>query len=773
MSFFDPLGMLSPFTIHGKILVQHLWRSGCDWDEEIRSDCWDMWKRWIGLLSDVENIRVPRCYLGDVLSSKVESIELHVFTDASEHAYGCVAFLRVVVERVVRCSLVMSRSKVAPLKRQSIPRLELMAAVLGARLSETIFTTHTLKIDQCYFWTDSRTVGSWIRSDQHKFKQFVAFRIGEILELTRAPDWRWISTKLNIADVLTKWSRDPILQSDSEWFTGPSFLYQSKDQWPITDTQIDDTIEEARGSVMFHEVITDKRCSRWTTLLRGTAYALRFISNCFRRKNSVPIITTEATEKQLQLIKARRSSVQKPLSQEELAKAEIVLWKQAQFDEFPDEMSVLMTNLELKPGQEPEKIGKSSSIYKLTPILDQDGVLRMGGRMETSTDIPFDKRFPIILPRKHGLTGKLIQFYHANFGHANKETVVNELRQRFWIPNIRSAISQITRQCTWCKVHRCLPVAPRMSPLPIQRTTPYLRPFSAVGIDYLGPIEVVIGRKKVKRWVAVFTCLAIRAVHLEVVHTLTTQSCMMAIRRFSKAHGAPAEIFSDNATCFRGTANEMRKIHYECAEAIGSVATAWHFTSPATPHMGGIWERMVRSVKESLKALDDGRTLTDEVLLTVLAETEDAINSRPLTYMPQEPGNEEAITPNHFLRETVTIADMRVDSSIDAAEALRDAYKRSQDVANRTWERWTKEYLPINKRTKWFDDQKPLEVNDLVFIVDGKNRKCWTRGIVEQVFSGTDGRIRQANVRTAGGVFRRAVANLAVLEVRDGKSETS
>ncbi|XP_055527462.1 uncharacterized protein LOC129720076 [Wyeomyia smithii] len=382
MSFFDTLGMLSPFTVHGKIIVQHLWRSCCDWNEEIGNDCWDLWKRWTGSLSDVENIRISRCYLGNSLFSKVESIELHVFNDASKHAYGCVAFLRVVVEGLARCSLVMSRSKVAPLKRQSIPRLELMAAVLGARLSQT---------------------------------------------------------------------------SDSEWFTGPSFLYQSENQWPSSDTQIGNTTAEARGVVLFHEVVT----------------ALK--------KKGLPIITTKATEKQRLLINAQYTSVLQPLSQEEHQKAETILWKQAQFDGFPDEMRVLNKNLELKPGQKPEKIMRSSSIYKLTQ-----------------------------------------------------------------------------------------------------------------GIDYLGPIEVVVGRKKVKRWVAVFTCLAIRAIHFEVVHTLTTQSCMMAIRRFSKAHGVPTEIFSDNATCFRGSANEMHRIHNEGAEALNSATTAWHFNPPATPAMGGIWERMVR-----------------------------------------------------------------------------------------------------------------------------------------------------------------------------------
>ncbi|XP_055522525.1 uncharacterized protein LOC129716715 [Wyeomyia smithii] len=619
MGFFDPLGLLAPFTIHGKIIVQHLWRSGCDWDDVISDSCWEMWKRWIGLLVDVENVRVPRCYLGDSVAADAESIEIHIFTDASENAYGSVAYLRAVFKGEVRCCLVMSRAKVAPLKRQSIPRLEFMAAVLGARMSQTILAKHTLKIDRCILWTDSWTVCSWISSDQHKFKQNVVFKVGEILELTRVTDWRWIPTKLNVADLLTKWGRTPFLHSDGEWFKGASFLYNSENQWPSTSIPIEDTDEETRAHVLYHEVIVDNRCSRWTTLLRGTAYVLRFLNNCKRKKNKLPIITMKATETQRKLIKAKHETIQLPLSKEEFQKAESVLWKQAQFDGFPDEMSALMTNITLKPGQEPERITKSSCIYKLTPVLDENGVLRVGGRMETSTDIPFVKRFPIILPRKHGLTRKIIQFYHEKFGHANRETVVNELRQRFWIPNIRAAIIQVMRQCIWCKVNRCRPLAPMMAPLPVQRVTPHLRPFSSIGIDYLGPIEVAVNRRKEKRLVCVFTCLAIRAVHLEVVHS-TTQSCLMTIRRFNKEHGIPKEIFSDNATCFKGADREMRRIYSECANTVASATTAWHFNPPAAPHMGGIWERMVRSVKECMKTLDDGRILTDEVLLTVLAE---------------------------------------------------------------------------------------------------------------------------------------------------------
>lgn len=253
----------------------------------------------------------------------------------------------------------------------------------------------------------------------------------------------------------------------------------------------------------------------------------------------------------------------------------------------------------------------------------------------------------------------------------------------------------------------------------------------------------------------------------------------MAIRRFACKRGAPEQIFSDNATCFRGASAAMiqaiKKINIECAEKVTSTVTAWHLNPPGSPHMGGVWERMVRSVKEALRALDDGRKLTDEILSTSLAEAEDMINTRPLTYVPREAADEEAITPNHFIRGTVTGADMLLDDAVDLAASLTDVYKRSVYLANRMWERWLKEYLPsLNHRAKWFEDTKPLKVGDLVFVVEGKNRKNWVRGRIQEVIQGADGRIRQADVKTVDGkVHRRAVVNLAVLEIEAGKSGTS
>ncbi|XP_058456954.1 uncharacterized protein LOC131434306 [Malaya genurostris] len=777
MGFFDPLGLLSLFTIHGKIVLQHLWRKGCNWDTVVDEEGWRLWRRWVGLLPDIEAIRIPRCFIGNALSTEIESLDIHVFTDSSEHAYGCVAFLRALINGKVHCSLIMSRAKVAPLKRQSIPRLELMAALLGARISQTILRMLTLRVSRCILWTDSRTVCSWLKSDTYKYKQFIALRIGEILELTRVSDWRWVPTRLNIADVLTKWGRGPPLQSDSEWFRGPAFLFSPEHLWPSSSISFGETDEDIRGIVLFHEIIAVETISKWSRLLRVTATVLRFLENCKRRRQGLPILSFSATTKLLHIIKTSYPAVQHPLQQSELSKAEKVLWKQAQWDSFPDEMSVLSHNLQLASDQKADRISKTSGIYKYSPTLDEDGVLRVDGRLTYAENLSFNQKYPVILSRFHSITKKIIQYYHEQFGHANKETVFNEMRKMYEIPNLRAAISKVSSECVWCKVHRCVPYSPRMAPLPVQRVTPGKRPFNSVGVDYLGPVEVTVGRRKEKRWIAIFTCLVVRAVHLEVVHSLSTQSCLMAISRFASRFGKPAEIFSDNATCFRGAWNDMvkakSKIHQQCAESIISTTTTWYFNPPETPHMGGIWERMVRSVKEAMKVLNDGRKINDEILMTTIAETADMINTRPLTYKPQDPAGEEALTPNHFIRGTITSADLQVDS-VSAAEALRDTYKRAQFLSDRIWERWIIEYLPtINKRSKWLDEKQQLSVGDLVFLVNGNNRKCWKRGKIVEVYPGLDGIIRQASVRTADRkVYRREVVKIAVLEI-DGKSGTT
>uniref|UniRef100_A0A182YRW2 Integrase catalytic domain-containing protein n=1 Tax=Anopheles stephensi TaxID=30069 RepID=A0A182YRW2_ANOST len=451
--------------------------------------------------------------------------------------------------------------------------------------------------------------------------------------------------------------------------------------------------------------------------------------------------------------------------QNEYDKSEKLLMRVAQSECFVDEIKVLTKNMG-RPSEQWMSLDKGSPLYKLSPLLDEDGLIRMEGRTEQAKFLPFSLRFPVILPDKHPITESIVRHYHERSGHGYREAVKNELRRAYFIIHLDATVRRVSSACVWCKVHRNRPKVPRMAPLPVQRLTPFLRPFSFTGVDYLGPFTVTVGRRSEKRWIVLFTCLVVRAVHLEVASELTTQSCMMAIRRFVCRRGWPMEFLSDNGTNFQGASKLIvTAIDEDCADQMTNARTKWTFNPPAAPHMGGVWERLVRSVKDVLKALDDGRRLTDEILQTSVLEAEDIINSRPLVTVSQHGSDEETLTPNHFLRG-VHGRDERVVPPTNPKIAMRDTYERSQQLADLMWEKWVKEYAPtLNQRKKWFGDNRSLGVGDLVYVVDGKCRKQWVRGIVEEVIKAGDGRVRQVWVRTQNGRFKRAVHNLAVLEV--------
>ncbi|XP_039451485.2 uncharacterized protein LOC120430439 [Culex pipiens pallens] len=751
MSFFDPLGLWALFTIFGKIIIQDLWRNGCPWDQVLDENSAAKWFKWIALLPRVQAMTVPRCYfLGAKLSDYV-NLELHVFTDASEEAYGAVAYFRIWVHGKPKVSLVTGKAKVAPLQYLSIPRLELQAGTLGARMAAAIKANHTLPIRRTVMHTDSATLLSWIQSDHKKYKQFVAHRIGEILSHTDVDDWQFVATKFNIADVLTKWGKHgPPLDGDSEWL-GPEELFIPEEDLILRELPAPNVREELRAFYLFHEIefasclIDPTHFSRWKVMVRTVACVFRFITNLRRKQKKQPIQTLQATFNLERSVMRTESLVKVPLTRDEYQRAENHLWQAAQQEGFPDEKKILLKNRELEQ-QKWHSIERSSPLHRLAPFLDEYGVIRMEGRSAHAEFLPFEQRFPIVLPKGHVITNKLLDLYHQKFGHANRETVVNELRQRFYVQNIRAAVLKVMQTCTWCNNNKCQPAVPRMAPLPVQRLTPQLRPFSYVGIDYFGPVIVTIGRRAEKRWICLFTCLVTRAIHMEVAHSLSSASCMMAIRRFICRRGAPLEIFSDNGTNFQAASKELvqkvKCIELECADIFTDARTRWNFNPPAAPHFGGVWERLVRSAKDALKALHDGKKLTDEILHTVLAEAEDMVNSRPLTYIPQESAEDEAITPNHFIRGLPAGEREEANVPASSAEALRDNYKRSQQLADMLWQRWLKEYVPtVNQRTKWCAEQKPIEEGELVYLVDGNNRRTWIRGIVEKVIRGVDGRL--------------------------------
>ncbi|XP_055548592.1 uncharacterized protein LOC129732102 [Wyeomyia smithii] len=612
MSQYDPLGLLSHFFIHGRVIIQNIWRTKAGWDDNVGGDILESWHRWTSLFDDLKQVTISRAYFPNVTSDEIEDLQLHIFVDAGETAFACVGYFRAKIRGEFRCALVGAKAKVAPLKSLSVPRLELQAAVIGFRLMKTLCAGHSLPIMRRVLWTDSKTVLAWINSDHRRYRQFVACRMGEILSKTNAEDWKWVPTKQNVADEATKWGKGPNLYPESRWFTGPQFLRETEASWPRQFIS-EETPEELKPClvqyIVVNGVIDWSRFSKFERVWRAVVYVHRAIKNFRRKKQGLPL-------------------EHGCLTPEELNRAQDTLWLLVQKHAFPEEVELLT---KFTQNGLSVSIEKTSRIYKLSPFMDNHGVIRMDSRLCVASFLPFQAKYPVILPITHPLTILLIDWYHRIYLHENNETVVNELRQRFHIPSLRTQLRKVGNLCMHCKIRKAKPIIPRMAPLPEARLSPFVRPFSYVGLDYFGPIQVKIGRSLVKRWVALFTRLTNRAVHLEVVQSLSTNSCKMAIRRFLVRRGSPLEISSDNGTNFIGTSRELKEqlsqINQQLSEVFTNANTKWILNPPSAPHMGGSWERLVRSIKTAFAGLSNTRNPNEETLVTLLIEAEGVVNS--------------------------------------------------------------------------------------------------------------------------------------------------
>ncbi|XP_055615022.1 uncharacterized protein LOC129761329 [Toxorhynchites rutilus septentrionalis] len=415
---------------------------------------------------------------------------------------------------------------------------------------------------------------------------------------------------------------------------------------------------------------------------------------------------------------------------------------------------------------------KSSKLFGLSPFLDEYGVLRMKGRIDACEFVEECTKRPILLPRRHSITDHIISDIHQCYCHINHQTTINEIRRRFYVPKFRSTYKRVQAACQYCKNRKLKPAVPEMSTLPSMRLKAFCRPFSYIGIDYFGPIYVVVGRRTEKRWGVLITCLTVRAIHLEIAHSLTTDSCILAIRNFIARRGAPLEIISDRGTNFIGANRELKEAlqqvnHNKLMEHFITTDTKWSFNPPGSPHFGDAWERLVQSVKKALAHIQITRIPTDEQLRNMLAEIELIVNSRPLTELPLDDELSLPLTPSHFLLGSSNGSKPPVIFNDSSYVLNLNTWRMSQAYANKFWERWVSEYLPtLTRRTKWFCQVKSIETGDIVVLVDEKlPRNCWPKGQVVQAIRSKDGQIRRALIQTVNELLERPAAKLAVLDI--------
>lgn len=763
MSIFDPLGALTPIVIKLKILFQDVWRENYDWDQPLPQTTQLRFNQWLNEVDECKPVRIPRQYFPG--AEPYRKVELIIVCDSSDKAYCAVAFYRQKVNQTYRLAMVQSKARVAPLKPAlTVPKLELQAMTLGSQLCQTIMQETDLMITKRYLWTDSEIALNWLRSNK-KLTSYVAARVSKIQEVTKLEEWRWVSGKTNIADWGTKPIQNIKLSMESEWFSGMEFLTMPEDQWPDSDIPelqieekimlyqqelvveeinlIHDTRTETNGCLIGEQINVD-RFSNFNRLIRTTARLLSIKEYLIRIVRSSDNNKHNGKNSQLPTCEISLRNIHEALK----------LWiKQAQHDEYEQDIQTIQASGFVK---------KSSALFNLSPGLDA-GILRLKGREPNYR--------PIILPPKHPFTKLLVEYYHQAFGHQGTNTILSSLRIKYWIPKIRALIKRIGRDCTKCKIQKAKPPNPEMGFLPPERLVTGVYPFTYCGVDYFGPVSVTIGRRVEKRWGALFTCLTIRAIHVELVHSLSTSSMIMALNRFCALRGTPKKMFSDNGTNFKGANNELKMFIKQLQEdkiedKLSIRDIEWQFIPPGAPHWGGCWERDVRSVKTALTAILKDQHPSDEVLATAFCEAANIVNNRPLTNLSDDPNDLPPITPNDIILMRRNDNMFEVDFNPKEIDC-RILWRKAQWIADQFWQRWVKEYRPtLVKRSKWFDNRSYYELKpgDLVVIIDETlKRGQWPKGIIEEAFKGPDGLVRVVTVRTNNTIYKRPVTKVALI----------
>lgn len=765
---YDPNGFLGPVVMKGKIIIQDLWRDQRDWDEKITGKIHIDWEKFNNDLKNIHMISIDRWF-----GTKEDiQLQLHGFCDASEKGFGAVIYSRIRLGNKYKTELVVAKSRVAPLKAVTIPRLELCAAELLAKLFQTILPIfkENRKI-QNFCWSDSQVVLHWLKKPSISLKTFVAHRIERIQTITEKCrlQWNWIQGEENPADLISRGTTILELKNETKWWKGPIWLYEINLQWPIQPT-----FSENEASKVQHLSEIEKEMKMIHFVMKKTNNRLiRGIWYKFNKNKQKPFYLLESFGNWKKLVNVTamifrtvhnfKNPTQKiigNISEEEENQAINYLIREDQNIMFPAEIKAAKEN-------------NREVLANLALIWDpQFKFLRIDGRVQ-SENVTRDEQFPILLDKKGEIAKLLIRDAHLKNGHGATQLILQYLRKKYWIIGARSLIKNIIKMCPICFRLRMKTSEQIMASLPNIRTTP-AEPFSKTGIDYAGPIlyRTHLGRnpKVVKAWIAVFVCLVTRAIHLELVCDASTDTFIAALRRFIARRGRVTELISDNGTNFVGANNYLKSIYSQIEKDKSTIENEchikWTFITPSAPHHGGIYEAAVKSVKYHLTRIIGNTSLTYDEYDTILCQTEALVNSRPLCALTDDPTNLNALTPGHFLllRQPVALPDEQDFRPV--AENRLTRWNHIQKMLQHFWDRWYAEYLStLINRPKWINQGKNLKVGDIVIVKeDNVPPLRWKLGRIQEVrLSGQDKNVRTVIVRTKTGVYKRPITKIGLL----------
>ena len=493
-------------------------------------------------------------------------------------------------------------------------------------------------------------------------------------------------------------------------------------------------------AVELKNVIECKDYSSWKRLQRVTAWVLKFKNKLMAK---------------IRRVREENSVAEESLTPNELEESRKVWINEAQ--------KCLKDRL------------KRNEFRTLSPFEDEEGIIRVGGRVENAL-VSYETKHPALLPYDHRVSRLIAEEAHR-MGHSGIATTAAKIRRRYWIIRVHDLVKTIKSNCVVCKETNPQVESQLMANLPPFRVAPHTPPFHYVSCDYFGPLTVKTSRNKTtKHYGVIFTCLNTRAVHLEIVTDCSAREFIQTLRRFFSIRGYPEMIMSDNGTQFVGALTDLKKMLQETGKKIlqeycVDKGVQWKFITPAAPHQNGTAEALVKSCKLALKKATGEHVLTPFELYTCLLEVANLVNQRPIGRPTNDPDDGAYLCPNDML---LGRASPEVPQGpFQETKNPRKRVEFVQKIVDSFWRRWTRDVFPLLvPRKKWNSERRNVRVNDVVVVQDGTAvRGKWRVGHVIEVYPGEDKKVRNMKVRTPSGEYSRPVQKIAVIHAAEGKEE--
>ena len=744
-SLFDPLGFLAPVLLKAKILLRKTWDGDCGklgWDQALPGELVQEMVDFFLELFDLENIVFPRSLVPkDDVDGKPDLV---IFSDGSVTAYGSVAYIRwKLVGGDYWTALILSKSKIAPRNRITIPRLELNGAVLSKRLEEFVRGSLELEFNDVFHLVDSSTVLGYVHKADSKLKPFEGIRVSEIQAAGRfvqgrLHNWSWVDGDNNPADWTTKPRSVSDLEMGGVWQRGPDFLRKDVSEWPIRLDFRTDTLEGELCPKGIHMVLATSedviveldsllvRFSSARKLYRILGYMLQWRQKIERGEDTV---------------------VANSIDTYVMEKSKRVWVKYAQKELVQD----LMVS-------EVRKSGKSriqGRFSRLAPFEDETGVWRVGKRLREYVPFTEDHRPPALLPRKHRLTKLLMEEAHSRRHGGIADTVATFRLMGYWAPHAAETARLVKRNCVICRYLDHHPIGQIMGNVPPERL---LNPvaWGQVELDLFGPFTCrsdVNKRASKKVWGIVIIDANSSATHCDIVLDYSAHEVINSLRRFASLRGWPSKIASDPGSQLQSASGELKNWWSDFREEIGDHASSkgfeWEIRPADSPWRQGKSEVSIKKIKRLLKIAVGDIRLTPTELQTALYEIANLCNEKPvgMCKMPDADGTFAAITPNCLLlgRSSNSVT---VDSRLGENLGQRDRLRLINQVTTDFWSKWTSEVTPLHVvRQKWHQTRRNLQPGDLVLVHDSSVLKGkYTMAIVDSVVVSTDGLVRSCKV---------------------------